>query len=78
MAGRLITRGECQIRLFCAPGDRVHAQAVAIAPHHYRVVRLHRGIICGALLGHGHLVIQRTRYFDFSQQPAWQGMRKLG
>ena len=51
-------------------GDRVHTQAVA--------VRLHRGIIPGALLGQGHLVIRRTRYFDFSQQPAWQGMRKLG
>ena len=59
-------------------GDRVHAQAVAIAPHHYSVVRLHRGIIRGALLGQGHLVIERTRYLDFSQQPAWQGMRKLG
>jgi hypothetical protein len=59
-------------------GDRVHAQAVAIAPHHYSVVRLHRGIISGALLGQGHLVIERTRYFDFSQQPAWQAMRKLG
>ena len=59
-------------------GDRVHARAVAIAPHHYSVVRLHRGIISGALLGQGHLVIERTRYFDFSQQPAWQAIRDLG
>jgi hypothetical protein len=59
-------------------GDRVHARAVKITPCHYSVVRLHRGIIRGALLGRGHLVIQRTRYFDFSQQPAWHGLRKLG
>jgi hypothetical protein len=58
-------------------GDRVHAEAVKIAPCHYSVVRLHRGIIRGALLGRGHLVIQRTRYFDFRQQPAWHGLRKL-
>jgi hypothetical protein len=59
-------------------GDRVHARAVAITPHHYSAVRLHRGIIGGALLARGHLVIQRTRYFDFSEQPAWHGLRKLG
>jgi len=58
--------------------DRVHAAAVASAPRHYSVVRLHRGMIRGALLGPGHLVIQRTRYFDFRQQPAWHGLRRLG
>lgn len=58
--------------------DRVHAAAVAITPRHYSVVRLHRGVIRGALLGRGHLVIQRTRYFDFGQQPAWQGLRRFG
>lgn len=57
--------------------DRVHAAAVAIAPRHYSAVRLHRGIIHGALLGQGHLVIKRTRYFDFGQQPAWHGLRQL-
>jgi hypothetical protein len=57
--------------------DRVHAAAIAIAPRHYRVVRLHRGTICGALLGPGHVVIQRTRYFDFGQQHAWQGLRRF-
>jgi hypothetical protein len=57
--------------------DRGHATAVAIAPHHYSVVRLHRGLIRGPLLGRGHLVIQRTRYFDFGQ-PAWHGMRQFG
>jgi hypothetical protein len=59
-------------------GDRVHAAAVAIAPRHYCTVRLHRGVIRGALLGRGHLVIQRTRYLDFGQQPAWQGLRRFG
>lgn len=58
--------------------DHVHAAAVASAPRHYSVVRLHRGMIGGALLGPGHLVIQQTRYFDFRQQPAWHGLRRLG
>ena len=58
--------------------DRVHAAAVASAPRHYRVVRLHRGMIGGVLLGRGHVVIQQTRYFDFGQQPAWHGLRRFG
>jgi hypothetical protein len=59
-------------------GNRAHAAAVAIAPRHYSVVRLHRGVIRGALLGRHHVVIQRTRYFDFGQQPAWHGLRQFG
>lgn len=57
--------------------DRVHAAAVAVAPRHYSAVRLHRGMIRGALLGRGHVAIQRTRYFDFGQQPAWHGLRRF-
>jgi hypothetical protein len=57
--------------------DSVHAAAVAAAPRHYSVVRLHRGTIRGALLGTSQLVIQRTRYFDFGQQPTWQGLRRF-
>jgi hypothetical protein len=58
--------------------DRVHAAAVASAPRHYSVVRLHRGMINGALLGPGRLAIERTRYFDFRQEPAWRGLRRFG
>jgi hypothetical protein len=57
--------------------DPVHAAAVAITPRHYHAVRLHRGIIGGALLGRSHLVIEQTRYFDFAQQPAWHGLRRF-
>jgi hypothetical protein len=57
--------------------DLAHARAVALAPRHYSVVRLHRGTIRGALLGRSHLTIQRTRYFDFGQHPAWRGLRQF-
>jgi hypothetical protein len=56
-------------------GDVVHARAVALAPHHYRCVRLHRGLIHGPLLGTGGLTVERTRYFDFAAEPAWRGLR---
>ena len=57
--------------------DLVHAKAVALTPRHYSIVRLHRGIICGALLDRGHLIIKQTRYFDFGHHPAWRGLRRF-
>ena len=74
--GNLVLFGTHEVPLVWH-SDRVHAAAVAIAPRHYSAVRLHRGMVPGALLGRGHLVIQRTRYFDFGQQPAWHGLRRF-
>ena len=56
-------------------GDVVHARAVALAPHHYRCIRLHRGLVRGPFAGTGGLGVERTRYFDFSKEPAWRGLR---
>lgn len=58
-------------------GDVVHARAVALAPHHYRWIRLHRGRIRGPFAGTGGIAVQRTRYFDFAAEPAWRGLRVL-
>jgi hypothetical protein len=74
--GNLVLFGTCDVPPVWH-SDRVHAAAVAVAPRHYRAVRLHRGTICGALIGAGRLVIEQTRYFDFGQQPAWQGLRRF-
>ena len=70
--------------LFGAPGvpsqwhrDVVHARAVAAAPHHYRCIRLHSGLIRGPFLGTGGLAVARTRYFDFRAEPSWQGLRVM-
>ena len=58
--------------------DVVHARAVALAPRHYRCVRLHRGTVKGPFPGRGELVVERTRYLDFGQEPAWRGLRRFG
>jgi hypothetical protein len=70
--------------LFGAPGvpsqwhrDVVHARAVALAPHHYRCIRLHGGLIRGPFLGTGGLAVARTRYFDFRAESSWQGLRVM-
>jgi hypothetical protein len=58
-------------------GDGVHARAVALVPHHYRCIRLHRGLIRGPFLGTGGLAVERTRYFDFEGELAWRGLRVM-
>jgi hypothetical protein len=58
-------------------GDVVHARAVALAPRHYRSIRLHRGLIPGPFLGAGGVAVRRTRYFDFLEEPAWRGQRVM-
>ena len=70
--------------LFGAPGvpsqwhrDVVHARAVALAPRHYRCIRLHGGLIRGPFLGPDGIAIARTRYFDFRAEPAWRGLRVM-
>ncbi len=55
--------------------NAAHEQAVAIAPDHYRTVRLHRGRIPGRLLGTADLKIERTRYFDFEGGRTWRALR---
>lgn len=57
--------------------DVVHARAVALAPHHYRCIRLHRGLIRGPFAGTGGLAVQHTRYFDFQTEAPWQGLRVI-
>lgn len=55
--------------------DAVHARAVALAPHHYRCIRLHRGLIRGPFVATSGIAVRRTRYFDFAAEPAWRGLR---
>ena len=58
-------------------GDVVHARAVALAPQHYRCIRLHRGLIRGPFAGTGGIAVQRTRYFDFGKELIWCGLRVM-
>ena len=58
-------------------GDVVHARAVALAPHHYRCIRLHRGLVRGPFAGTGGIAVQRTRYFDFGRELTWRGLRVM-
>jgi hypothetical protein len=56
-------------------GSELHRRAVALTPRHYHSVRLHTGLVPGALLGDAKLLIERTRYYDFDSDPPWFAAR---
>ena len=57
--------------------DAAHARAVEIAPRHFDSIRLHRGWICGPLLGDGDLTLERTKYFAFEGDAMWRAERRF-
>jgi hypothetical protein len=67
--------------LFDHPGARLHVRddpahgdAIRRTPQHYHSIRLHIGSFPEGI--HGELLLERTRYFDFDCDPAWQALRE--
>ncbi len=55
-----------------------HARAVAeLSPRHYRNVVIHHGRLPGGLPGGRWIVIDRTRYIDFTGAQPWRAVRAL-
>lgn len=55
-----------------------HVEAVkALSPVHYRNVRIHNAELTSPLAGSPTIVIQRTKYFDYSGGSAWRAERSL-
>jgi len=55
-----------------------HRRAAAVAPDHYRHIRLHECRIPGPFLGDGKLVLERTMYLDFVGERRWRAVRDYG
>jgi hypothetical protein len=56
--------------------DLVHSEAVALAPRHYRSLRLHHAELADGVLGACELELLRTRYLDFSGDREWAAVRE--
>jgi hypothetical protein len=56
--------------------DLVHREAVALTPRHYCSLRLHHAELADGVLGDAELELVRTRYLDFSCDPAWSWVRE--
>ena len=57
--------------------DEIHNRAVNLSPGHYHQVRLHKGSVSGSMLGGCRITIERTKYFDFTGDEIWFGLRRF-
>ena len=56
--------------------SRVHVQAAEeVSPRHYRSVRIHNGHLLGGVVGDESIVIERTKFWDYTSEPTWLGER---
>ena len=57
--------------------DEIHGKAVKLSPGHYQQIRLHKGSVSGSMLGGCQISIERTKYFDFTGDEIWHGLRRF-
>jgi hypothetical protein len=57
--------------------DEIHSKAVALSSGHYHQIRLHKGSVSGSMLGGCQITVERTKYFDFSGDDTWFGLRNF-
>lgn len=54
----------------------LHAEAVRmLSPLHYRTVRIHNAVLTAPVPHAPAIVLSSTKYFDFSVDPEWRGLR---
>lgn len=75
--GNLVVLGFPEARDHWRTSDRHAYAARELAPGYYRTIRLHNAHWPGGLFsGHG-IVLQRTKYYDFQDQPPWHAVREF-
>jgi hypothetical protein len=57
--------------------DEIHSKAVSLSSGHYHQIRLHKGSVSGSMLGGCQITVERTKYFDFSGDDTWFGLRNF-
>jgi hypothetical protein len=57
--------------------DEIHSKAVKLSPGHYQQIRLHKGSVYGSMLGGCQISVERTKYFDFTGDEIWHGLRRF-
>jgi hypothetical protein len=57
--------------------DEIHSKAVSLSSGHYHQIRLHKGSVHGSILGGCQIAVERTKYFDFTGEDTWFGLRRF-
>lgn len=48
-----------------------------LSPGYYQYIRLHNGRLSGGLMSGNEIVLTRTKYYDYQDQPLWWAVREL-
>jgi hypothetical protein len=57
--------------------DEIHSKAVKLSSGHYHQIRFHMGSVHGSILGGCQITVDRTKYFDFTGDDTWFGLRNF-
>jgi hypothetical protein len=57
--------------------DEIHSKAVSLSSGHYHQIRLHKGSVHGSIIGGCEISVERTKYFDFTGDDTWFGLRRF-
>jgi hypothetical protein len=58
--------------------SQMHANAVeSLSPKHYFNVRIHNGHLTSSIFDRPRILIQKTKYFDYTGREAWRAERTL-
>jgi hypothetical protein len=58
--------------------SEMHAWAVeSLSPQHYFNIRIHNGTLTSGIFDRPHIVIRKTKYFDYTAGDTWRAERTL-
>jgi hypothetical protein len=58
-------------------GNTAHAHAVAVSPEIYASVRIHNGHLDDGVASSQAIVVDRTKYWDYRDEPTWHAVREF-
>jgi len=58
-------------------GSSAHTRAVDVSPELYSAIRIHNGHLEDGVAGNQAIAIDRTKYWDYDDDPVWQAERSF-
>lgn len=58
-------------------GTRHGYVARELSPKYYLTIRLHNGSLPGGVMSDAHLILHRTKYYDFRGNTSWHAVREI-
>ncbi len=75
--GNLVVLGSSEASEHWGASERHVTVARDLAPRYYRTLRLHNAVLPGGVFSGQAWILQRTKYYDFQEQPLWHAIREF-